>query len=93
MARYQLISKFCADTGYSADAVKGKIASGVWRYGVVWRHAPDGHRVIDVEGFNEWVISQGLECAQEAKPRSRSTSDSGARGAGKASNLSPPPLI
>ncbi len=42
-------------TGYSEKAVRRKIEEGVWRYGGVARKAPDGHVLIDLERYEEWV--------------------------------------
>lgn len=53
--RYVTVKKFCAETGYTDDAVRGKIHRGVWLEGDVWRKAPDGHILIDMEGFQRWV--------------------------------------
>ena len=72
MTRFLLITKFCEVTGYSLAAVNGKIATGEWREGVVWRRAPDGHRMIDIEGYNEWVINEnGMACAPIRRFESR----------------------
>jgi hypothetical protein len=56
--RYVLIPHFCASTGYTDKAVRRKIQSGVWLQGQVWRKAPDGRILINMEGYNKWVESQ-----------------------------------
>ena len=33
MLRYVTISKFAAESGYTADAIRSKIRDGVWREG------------------------------------------------------------
>lgn len=53
--RYVLIPIFCAITGYSEKAVRMKIESGVWRRGQVLAKAPDGHVMIDLDGYERWV--------------------------------------
>jgi hypothetical protein len=53
--RYLTISKFSAATGYSEDAVRAKIKQGVWLQGAIWKKAPDGRILIDIEGFEVWV--------------------------------------
>ena len=58
MARYLLIHKFCDDTGYSVPAVRAKIRDGVWAEGREFKKAPDGHVLIDIEGFNRPVFSR-----------------------------------
>jgi hypothetical protein len=57
MVRYVTIKKFCELSGYTAPAVYHKKDKGVWREGEVWVHAPDGHILIDLDGFNRWVES------------------------------------
>jgi hypothetical protein len=42
-------------TGYTVSAMNHKIADGVWLEGKVWRQAPDGRRLLDLRGFEEWV--------------------------------------
>ena len=52
---YVTIRKFCELTGYTEEAVNTKIKRGVWLENRVWRKAPDGHRLISMEGFWQWV--------------------------------------
>lgn len=56
--KYQLISKFSADSGYSEKAIRRKIEDGVWLDGHHYKRAPDGHIMIDVEGVERWVEGQ-----------------------------------
>lgn len=63
MIRYVLIDAFCNPqsqhyAGYTRTAVEKKIEKGTWRYGQVLRKAPDGHVMIDLEGFNKWVAAE-----------------------------------
>jgi hypothetical protein len=91
--RYIKISKFCELTGYTEPAVRAKIRDGVWQIGREFRKAPDGHVLIDIEGYQQWVeqnISTGF--AYVAKKASKSTSFFAASVAGKRST-SPPPLL
>lgn len=60
-ARFVRIPKFCEDTGYSKSAVDTKITRGVWIEGKEWIQAPDGNRLIDMEGYNRWVAKQHPE--------------------------------
>ena len=55
MIRYVLIPAFSLLTGYSEKAVRRKIEDGVWLQGDVWKKAPDGHIMIDLEGYQRWV--------------------------------------
>lgn len=57
-ADYVRIKLFCAITGYTEDAVNGKIARGVWREGVHYRRAKDGHILIHLPSFYAWVENQ-----------------------------------
>ncbi|MBT2325546.1 excisionase [Variovorax paradoxus] len=42
-------------TGYTEKAINTKIDEGVWRCGKEWHKAPDGRRIIDIEGYERWV--------------------------------------
>lgn len=53
--RYISIAKFCDITGYTPKAVSRKREEGVWIEGKHYRRAPDGHILIDIVGYNEWV--------------------------------------
>ena len=65
--RFVTIKKFSELTGYSENAVRGKIQRGDWLQDQVWKKAPDGRILIDLEGYEKWVITQG--CALAAVPR------------------------
>ena len=52
---YVLIPKAAELTGYSPRAIELKIKRGIWREGLEWRKAPDGHRMISLEGVKRWV--------------------------------------
>lgn len=54
---YVLIPKAAELTGYSRRAIELKIARGQWVEGREWRKAPDGHRMINLEGVRRWVES------------------------------------
>jgi hypothetical protein len=54
-SRYVLIAQAAALTGYSRAAIEAKIAKGQWVEGREWVKAPDGHRMIDMEGYARWV--------------------------------------
>ena len=42
-------------TGYTEKAIQQKIDAGVWREGHEWKKAPDGRRLVDLEGYDRWV--------------------------------------
>lgn len=70
MTRYVLIRLFCASTGYTEKAVRRKIQSGVWLQGQVWRKAPDGRILMDMEGYNKWVEQQTSQASKSAADQS-----------------------
>jgi hypothetical protein len=61
MIRNVRVHKFCELSGYTESAVYQKINTGVWREGHEWHRAPDGHILIDQEGFDRWVEGQRRE--------------------------------
>ena len=63
--RYQTISKFSAESGYTEYAIRAKIRDGVWLQGRVWVKAPDGRILISIEGYNLWA-EEGLASAPSA---------------------------
>jgi hypothetical protein len=42
-------------TGYTVKAIERKIERGDWIEGQVWRRAPDGHIMVDLQGYERWV--------------------------------------
>lgn len=54
-ARYVLLPLAHLLTGYTVKAIQRKIERGDWPEGKVWRHAPDGHVVVDMMGYERWV--------------------------------------
>lgn len=54
-ARYVLLPLANAITGYTVKAMERKIERGDWIEGKVWRRAPDGHIMIDIQGYQRWV--------------------------------------
>jgi hypothetical protein len=52
---YVLIPKAAELTGYSPKAIERKIERGQWREGLEWVKAPDGRRMISMEGVRKWV--------------------------------------
>ena len=55
-SRFVRIKKFCELTGYSQKAVYHKIADGVWMQNREYRRGPDSAILIDMEGFQRWVL-------------------------------------
>ena len=68
MLRYVTISKFAAESGYTEDAIRSKIRDGIWMQDKVWKKAPDGRILIDVDGYHEWVESGGALKLRLKKP-------------------------
>ena len=44
-------------TGLTQPAIRTKISRGVWLQGREYVRAPDGHVMIDIKGFEQWVAS------------------------------------
>lgn len=42
-------------TGYTENAIRCKIDEGVWEQDKVWRRAPDGRILIDLQGYLKWA--------------------------------------
>lgn len=55
IARYIRLPLFEKLTGYSQKAVRRKIESGAWIEGREYRRAPDGHIIVDLQGYYKWV--------------------------------------
>jgi len=54
-ARYVLLSLAQNLTGYTVKAMQRKIERGDWQEGKVWKRAPDGRILIDVQGYEKWI--------------------------------------
>lgn len=87
------VAKHAAETGYTEDAINTKIRDGVWLEGKVWKHAPDGRRLISVEGYNAWVEQEATDRSGKRRKRhTKSISTTAANAAKSASSSSPAPL-
>lgn len=53
--RYVLIPLASVVTGYTVKAIERKIERGDWPEGRLWRRAPDGRILIDLEGYRKWA--------------------------------------
>lgn len=69
MLPYLTIKKFAVESGYSPEAIRKKIANGVWLKGYVWHKAPDGHVLISPEGYGRWAEGQMTHDMQRASAR------------------------
>lgn len=54
-ARLVTIDVATACTGYTRKAIERKIASGVWLENFEFVRAPDGHILVDLEGYERWA--------------------------------------
>lgn len=54
-ARYVKLPLFESISGYTEKAIRRKIEDGHWLEGQQFRRAPDGHILIDLEGYYRWV--------------------------------------
>ncbi|WJJ94045.1 excisionase [Neopusillimonas aromaticivorans] len=57
-ARYIRLPLFETVTGYTEKAVRRKIDDGIWLEGKEYMRAPDGHILVDLEGYYKWVENQ-----------------------------------
>jgi hypothetical protein len=55
------IPRFCALTGYTDDAVRSKMAAGLWQEGIVWIKAPDNRILISIKGYEAWARGESPE--------------------------------
>ena len=69
--RFVTLKQFEALTGYTVDAINSKIKRGDWLGGAVFIKAPDGRNLIDLEGYEEWVIQGRVASGQLHKAASR----------------------
>jgi len=56
LPRYVRIKKFVELTGYTERAVRCKIHEGVWIEGRQYVRGPDGAILMDMEGYERWVV-------------------------------------
>lgn len=54
-ARYVTVRLASQLTGYSESAIYTKISTGVWEELKVWRRAPDGRVLVDLQGYLKWA--------------------------------------
>ncbi|MFT0532856.1 MULTISPECIES: excisionase [Castellaniella] len=90
--RYITIIQFAKLSGYTENAIRTKLRDGVWREGHEWVKAPDGRILIDTEGYDAWVGTEGV-LPPPRKAVFKSRSSTGAAAAGKRFGSSPRPLI
>lgn len=64
-ARFLRVNKFCELTGWTDRAVRRKIQDGVWLEDKEYRRAPDGSVIIDMNGYDRWVMGQRDKQAAE----------------------------
>lgn len=69
--RFVTLKQFEALTGYTVDAVNSKIKRGDWLEGAVFHKAPDGRNLIDLEGYEEWVVQGKVGSGQYHRAASR----------------------
>lgn len=56
--RWVKLSKHCADTGDTRDAVHARRRKHIWQDGVQCRIGPDGNLYINPAEYNKWVENQ-----------------------------------
>lgn len=83
--RYLTVGKFSSESGYTEAAVRSKIRDGVWLKNQVWRKAPDGRILIDVDGYSSWV--------EDSEPSTQPRAHILVTHHKSSKSLSPPPLV
>ncbi|TKR55448.1 excisionase [Allopusillimonas ginsengisoli] len=85
------VRRFSELSGYSEDAIRSKVRDRIWAENEVWKKAPDGRILINIQGYESWVQTDGvLPRPQTAAYKSRF--NTGASAAGRRLSSSPPPL-
>ena len=95
MLPYLTIDKFAMLSGYTAGAIRAKVAEGVWVEGDEYIRAPDNRVLVSVGGFEQWVQKQNTRTSQSSlkvASKSRSTTQQSRQDNGSASSLSPRPI-
>lgn len=67
MLRFVTIEKFHELSGYTPDATRSKIKRGDWLQDELWRKAPDGRVLIDLEGFERWVQPEPVASGRQQR--------------------------
>jgi hypothetical protein len=55
--KWVLIKKLADIFGYTENAARSKIKSGVWQKGVHWTKAPDNRILFNVIAIQQWIES------------------------------------
>jgi hypothetical protein len=63
--RWVKLTKHCAATGDTPDAVHARRRKRVWKDGVQCRLGPDGNLYVNPEEYNKWIESQAPSPAPE----------------------------
>jgi len=90
--RYLTVRKFSIESGYTEAAIRSKIADGTWLKDYVWRKAPDGRILIDVDGYEAWV-ELGLPSKADRVNRCRPTTSPAPLVSKASKRGSPKPLV
>jgi len=79
--RFVTLKRFEELTGYSEEASRTKMRRGIWLQDREFVKAPDGHVLMDLEGYERWVLGEAAGCVPQPKAALRSTSTTGVRAA------------
>lgn len=74
LVRFVTVRKASEMTGYTEDAIRTKLNTGVWPEGLVWKWGPDSVILIDLEGYDKWAKQLG-KASLRGRRRSSSISD------------------
>lgn len=83
--RFVTIKRFEELTGYSEKAVRSKMTRGDWLEGRVFHKAPDGRVLMDMKGYEEWVLGElpagfGVQPTQASRSTSTIAANAAANG-------------
>ena len=79
--RFVTLKRFEELTGYSEQATRTKMRRGVWLQDREFVKAPDGHVLMDLEGYERWVLGEAVSDPRPIRASS-STSTTAVRAAG-----------
>lgn len=81
--RFVTLKRFHELTGYTEEASRTKMRRGIWLQDREFVKAPDGHVLMDLEGYERWVLGEAQAAYALPQKPMRSISPAEARAATK----------
>jgi hypothetical protein len=72
---WMTIKKVAERTGYSDQAIRTKCQSAVWTKGLMWRNAPDGRLLIDLQAVYRWIEESPVKRGKTTPIETRTASE------------------